>query len=162
MLKAGEERRNRLAGLEVDGALFGLDNDVGGEFAVEGMEDVVGCAGAVGFGVAPVEVVVVDEAAVEDDASVGREGGCEGVGGVGRGAAKVGGAGLAFGVGLDGEAGEVRDEGVNLVGFGGPSGFYGGVERIVCGEAADGLRAGDGDCEGELDSPGAEGVGNAG
>jgi hypothetical protein len=93
VLKAGEERRNRLAGLEVDGALFGLDNDVGGEFAVEGMEDVVCGAGAVGFAVAPVEVVVVDEAAVEDDASVGREGGCEGVGGVGRGAAKVGGPG---------------------------------------------------------------------
>jgi hypothetical protein len=104
---------------------------LGSEFAVEGMEDVVGGAGAVGFGVAPVEVVVVDEAAVEDDAAVGREGGGEGVGGVGWGAAKVGGAGLALGVGFDGEAGEVGDEGVNLVGLGGPPGFDGGVEGVV-------------------------------
>ena len=66
-LKAGEERGDGLADLEVDGAFLGLDDDIGGEFAVERVEDVVSGAGAVGFGVAPVEVVVVDEGAVEDD-----------------------------------------------------------------------------------------------
>ncbi len=162
MLEAGEERRDGLAGLEVDGAFLDLDDDVGEELAVEGVEDVVGGAGAVGFGVVPVEVVVVDEGAVEDDAVVGGEGGGEGVGGVGGGAAEAGGAGLAFGVGLDGEAGEVGDEAVDLVDLGGPPGFDGGVEGIVGGEAADGLRAGDGDRHGEMDAPGAEGVGDAG
>jgi hypothetical protein len=97
------------------------------------MKDVVGGAGAVGFGVVPVEVVVVDEGAVEDDAVVRSEGGGEGVGGVGGGAAKAGGAGLAFGVGLDGEAGEVGDEGVNLVGLCGPPGLDRGVEGVVGG-----------------------------
>ncbi len=83
---------------------------VGRELAVERMKDVVGGAGAVGLGIAPVEMVVVDEGAIEHDAAVGRERGGERVGGVGRGAAKAGGAGLALGVGLDGEAGEVGDE----------------------------------------------------
>ena len=160
--EAGEERRDGLAGLEVDGAFLGLDDDVGSELAVEGMEDVVGGAGAVGFGVVPVEVMVVDEGAVENDAAVGREGGGESVGGVGGGAAVAGGAGLAFGVGLDGEAGEVGDEGVDLVDLGGPPGFHGGIEGIVGGEAADVLRAGDVDADGETDAPGAHGVGDAG
>jgi hypothetical protein len=144
------------------GPSFGLNNDVGQEFAVEGMEDVVGGAGAVGFGVAPVEVVVVDEGAVEDDSMMGREGGGEGVGGVGGGAAKAGGAGLAFGVGLDGEAGEVGDERVYFVDFGGPPGFDGGVEGVVGGQAADGLGAGDGHGHGEMNAPGTERVGDAG
>ncbi len=55
-------------------------------------------------------MVVVDEAAVENDAAVGREGGCEGVGGVCGRSAKAGGAGLAFRVGFDGEAGEVGNQ----------------------------------------------------
>src|SRR5580693_1462382 len=89
VLEAGEERRDRLANLEVDGAFLGLDDDVGQELAVEGMKDVVGGAGAVGFGIVPVEVVVVDESAIEDDAAVGRERGGEGVVGVGGSAAKT-------------------------------------------------------------------------
>ncbi len=145
--ESAEEGRDGLARLEVDGAFLGLDDDVGRELAIEGMEDVVGGAGAVGLGVAPVGVMVVDEGAVEDDAAVGSERGGEGVGGVGGRAAKAGGAGLAFGVGLDGEAGEVGDERVDLVDLGGPPGFHGGVEGIVGGEAADLLRAGDIDGE---------------
>ena len=94
-------------------------------------KDVVGGAGAVGLGVAPVEVVVVDEGAVEHDAAVGFESGGEGVGGVGRGAAVAGGAGLALGVRLDGEAGEIGNERVNLVDLGGPPGADCRVERVV-------------------------------
>ena len=71
--ESAEERRDGLAGLEVDGAFLGLDDDVGRELAVERMEDVVGGAGAVGLGVVPVEVMVVDEGAVENDAAVRRE-----------------------------------------------------------------------------------------
>ena len=81
-VEAGEERRNGLADLEIDGAVFDLDDDVVGELAVEGMEDVVGGAGAVGFDVVPVEMMVVDEGAVEDDAAVGLERRGEHVGGV--------------------------------------------------------------------------------
>jgi len=93
---------------------------------------------------------------------MGLEGCGEGVGGVGGGAAKTGGAGLAFGVGLDGEAGEVGNEGIYFVDFGSPPGFYGGVERVVGGQVADDLGAGDGYRHGEMDAPGAEGVGDAG
>ena len=91
--QSAEEWRDGLAGLEVDGAFLGLDDDVGGELAVEGMKDVVGGAGAVGLGVAPVGVMVVDEGAVEDDAAVRRERGGQDVGRIGRRAAEAGGPG---------------------------------------------------------------------
>ena len=74
LLEAGEERRDGLAGLEIDGAFFGLDDDVGANLPSSGWKYVVGGAGAVGFGVAPVEMMVVDEGAVEDDAVMRREG----------------------------------------------------------------------------------------
>ena len=92
MRESAEERRDGFAHLEVDGAFLGLDDDVGCELAVERMKDVVGGASAVGFGIAPVEVVVVDESAIEDDAAVGREGSGEDVGGIGGGAAVARGA----------------------------------------------------------------------
>ncbi len=147
--EAAEEGRDGLAGLEVDGAFLGLDDDVGRELAVERMEDVVGGAGAVGLGVVPVEVVVVDEGAVENDAAVRSERSGEGVGGIGGGAAKAGGTGLAFGVGLYREAGEVGDEGVDFVDLGGPPVLHCRIERIVGVEAADLLRTGDIDGEGD-------------
>ena len=159
--EAAEERRDGLARLEVDGAFLGLDDDVGRELAVERMEDVVGGAGAVGLGIAPVEVMVVDEGAVEDDSAVRCERGGEGVGGVGGRAAKAGGAGLAFAVGLHGEAGEVGNERVDLVDLGGPPGLHGGIERIVGVEAADLLRAGDIDGEADANAVGPHRLGNA-
>ena len=69
-LEPAEERRDGLAHLEIDGAVLDLDDDVVVELAVERMEVVVGGAGAVVLGIAPVEVVVVDEGAIEDDAAV--------------------------------------------------------------------------------------------
>ena len=141
--EAAEEGRNGLARLEVDGAFLGLDDDVGRELAIERMEDVVGGAGAVGLGVAPVGVMVVDKGAVEDDSAVGRERGGKGVGGIRGGAAKAGRPGLAFAVGLDSEAGEVGNERIDLVDLGGPPVFDCGIERIESAEAADLLRTGD-------------------
>src|ERR1700722_16800836 len=44
VLEAGEEGRDGLLGLEVDGTFLGLDDHVGEEVAVEWMEDVVGGA----------------------------------------------------------------------------------------------------------------------
>ena len=113
--EGGEERGDGLADLEVDGAVLDLDDDVGLELAVEVVEVVVAGAGAIGFEIVPVEVVVVDEAAVEDDAAVGLEGAGYDVGGLGWGAAVLRGAGAAFAVGLDDEAGEVGDRLVEVV-----------------------------------------------
>ena len=115
VLERGEEWRDGFADLEVDGAVLDLDDDVGFELAVEGVEVVVAGAGAVGFEVVVVEVVVVDEAAIEDDAAVGFEGAGYGVGGLGGSAVVLRGADAAFGVGLDDEAGEVGDDLVDLV-----------------------------------------------
>ena len=69
---------------------------VGRELAVEGMEDVVGGARAIGFHVVVVEMVVVDEGAIEDHASMRCKGVGENVGGVRWAAAIAGGAGLTF------------------------------------------------------------------
>ena len=115
VLERGEEWGDGLADLEVDGAVFDLDDYVGFELAIEGVEVVVAGAGAVGFEVVVVEVVVVDEAAVEDDAAVRFEGAGYGVGGFGGSAVVLRGADAAFGVGLDDEAGEVGDGFVDLV-----------------------------------------------
>ena len=62
-------------------------------------------------------MVVVDKGAIEHDAAVRGQGIGQQVGGVGGRAAIACGAGLAFGVGLDREAGEVGDERVDFVQF---------------------------------------------
>ncbi len=81
VLEGGKERRDGLADLEVDGTVFDLDDDVRFEFAVEGVEVVVPGAGAVGLEVVVIEMIVIDEAAIEDEASVRSEGASDGVGG---------------------------------------------------------------------------------
>src|SRR4029453_17820027 len=61
-----EQRRGWFAHLEVDRAVFDLDDGIRVELAVEWMEVVIGGAGAVVFWLAPIHEIVVDEAAVED------------------------------------------------------------------------------------------------
>ncbi len=80
VLKRRKKRGCGLANLEVDGAVLDLDDNVGFEFTVEGVEVVISGAGAVGFEIVVVKMVVVNEAAVEDDAAVGFEGASYGVG----------------------------------------------------------------------------------
>ena len=67
---AAKRGRHGLADLEVDGAVLDLDDYIGLELAVEGAEVVVAGAGAVGLEVVPVEVIVVDEAAIKHDAAM--------------------------------------------------------------------------------------------
>ena len=105
MIDAAEERRCRFAHLEIDRAVLDLDDDVGVELAVERLEIVVGGAGAVVLQIAPVHVVVVDEAAVEEQAAVRREGARDHVGGVGVRAAVGGRPDAAFGIGFQDDAG---------------------------------------------------------
>src|SRR5579875_394510 len=63
-LQAADERRDRLPDLKVDGAIFDLHEDVVVEFAIERMKDVVGCSGAIGFLVPPIEMMVIDKGAI--------------------------------------------------------------------------------------------------
>jgi hypothetical protein len=162
VLERGEERRYRFADLEVYGAVLDLDDDVGLELAVEGMEIVVASAGAVGLEIVPVEVVVVDETAIEDDATVRLESEGDDIGSFGWGASIFGWTDAAFGVGLDDEAGKVGDRFVNLVHLGLPPGCDGGVVGIEGGEMADDHGAGEIDGERHLYAPGAELIGDAG
>ena len=77
MLERCEERRDRLAHLEVDGAMLDLDHDIRLEGSVECVEVVVAGASAIGLEVVPVEVIVVDEAAVENNSAMRFEGACD-------------------------------------------------------------------------------------
>ncbi len=81
-----EEWRYRLASLEIDRAVLDLDNDVVVELAVEGMEIVVGGPGTVILGVAPIEMMVVDKRAIENDPAVRMESARDHICGVGWGA----------------------------------------------------------------------------
>src|SRR5690348_9449408 len=99
--ESGEERRGRLAHLKINGAVLDLDDHVVVELAVEWMKNVIRGAGAVGLRVAPVEVMVVDEGAVEQHAAMRLEGAGQRVGSINGRAAILRWAGLALGVGLD-------------------------------------------------------------
>ena len=95
------------------------------------MEDVVSCAGAVCLRILPIEVMVVDEGAVENHAFVRRERRGKCVGSIGRRTSKAGGTGLPFAVGLHGETGKVGNKIVDFVDLGGPPLFDCGIERII-------------------------------
>ena len=104
--------------------------------------------------------MVVDEAAIEDQAAVRLERAGDHVGGVGVGAVVGGGADAAFGIGLHDDAAEVGDGGVEFVESGFPPGGDAWVERIEGVEAADGLWAAEVDGDHGLHAPGAKGVGD--
>src|SRR6266404_1737416 len=106
------------------------------------MEIVVGGFGAVVFCVAPVEVMVVNESAIENYAAAGLQGACENVCGVGLGAPVERRAQTVFGIGFDDQAAEVGNSGVNLFDFVAPpcgDTRVGGIEGV---EAGAGFRAG--------------------
>ncbi len=161
MLEGGEERRDGLADLEVDGAVLDLDDDVRFKFAVKAVEVVITGPGTVGLEVIPVQMVVVDEAAVQNDTAMRLEGTGNGVGSLGRSAAVFRGADAALGISLDDEAGEVGDGLVDLIDLRPPPVGDLGVKRIESGEVADYLGAREINREGHADTPGTEGVGDA-
>ncbi len=131
VLHAAEHRVEGLAGLEVQRAVLGLQEDVVGEAAlvvdraelhVSPLEPVV------------VEVGVVDERAPVDLHAQRRDRRRDAVGAVAVVVAEVLRARLALGVGLDGEAHEVRDRGLQLLRLARPPAAEGravGVELLV-------------------------------
>src|SRR3546814_1123144 len=94
-----------LARLEIHGAVLDLEDDVGGERAVERLELAIRLPGAV-LGI----VGRIDEGAPDDDAVVRAKRGGKHVGALGMAAVIVAGAGLAFRIGLDEEAAERSEE----------------------------------------------------
>src|SRR6266568_6609731 len=96
-----EQRRGWLAYLEVDWPVLNLDDDIVVELAVEGMEVVVGGASAVSFRITPVQVMVVNEGAVEQDSAVRTQRACNHVRSVSGAAAVLRRTGAVFGIRLD-------------------------------------------------------------
>src|SRR5579872_6386531 len=159
--KAGEQRGRRLSHLEIDWAILDLNDDVIVEVAVKRMKVVVGGLGAIVLQVSPVEMVVVNERAVEHDATVGLERSRNHVGSVGRSAAISGRAEASLGISFHHEAAEIRDLPVNSVDLFAPPVRDLWIERIKCVEAADGFRAAQIDRQGKLDAPWTECIGDA-
>src|SRR5580693_5095612 len=69
-LEPGEQRRRRFACLEVDRSVFDLNDDVVVELSVERMKMVVSGVRPIILWPTPVEMMVVDKCAIEDDAVV--------------------------------------------------------------------------------------------
>ena len=129
-LESGEKGGNRLAHLEIDGAIFNLDDHVVVELAVERMKNIVGGAGAIVFQVGPIKVMVVNKRTVEEHAAVRFERAGNHIGSIGGSTARGGGAGAAFGIGFYDKTAEVRNQAVNLVGFRAPKFGDLRIERI--------------------------------
>ena len=68
--ESAEKWRYRFARLKIDGAVLDLDDDVVVELAIERVEIIVSGFGAVVLGIAPVEMMVVDKGAIENDAAM--------------------------------------------------------------------------------------------
>src|ERR1035437_4688292 len=139
--ECGEEWAYRFAHLKVDRSVLDLHDDVVVELAVERVEVVVACAGPVGLHVVPVEMMVVDEATVEDHATMWMQSAGHDVRGIGWGAAILRWTGAAFGVSLDDDAAKVRNRAVDFIHLGLPPGSDLRIQRIECLQAAEYLWA---------------------
>jgi hypothetical protein len=138
-----EHRRDRLAGLEVDGAVLDLKDRVVAEPSVERGEVIVGCPGAIGRAVAPVLPMVVDERAPVHDAAVRSQRVGEHVGTVGVAAAVGERPRLPFRVSLDDVPAEVGDALVDAPRGIGPPSMDCRVQRIGGGQSAEDDRRGE-------------------
>jgi hypothetical protein len=129
VLHPAEHRLDRLPALEVQRAVLGLQEHVVIEPALRPIR--LGLVVDVAeLQVGALEPVVVDKRAPEDLHAQRGHGRRDAVGAVAMVVAEVLGTGLAFGVGLDGEAHEVRDRRLQLLGLAGPPASEGGAVRI--------------------------------
>ena len=103
----GEERRHRLAHLEINRAVLDLHDYVVVELAVERMKIVVRRFGAIVLQVAPVEMMVVDERAVKNHAAMRLERAGDHIGRVGMSASVGRRTGAPLGVGFDYKSAEI-------------------------------------------------------
>src|SRR5438552_14264302 len=105
------------------------------------MEVIVGGFGAIIFGVAPVEMMVVNEGAIKDDAVVWLERSRDDISGVGGCATVYRWAEATLGVSFDDESAKVRNGRVELIRFFVPPTCDARIKWIERIEAADGFRA---------------------
>ena len=126
-----EQRVERLARLEVDGAVLDLQRTLAGTCRPAAPARCTPACAILG------DVGLVDERAPDDDAAVRGQRVRQHVGAVGVRAAVVLRSGLPLRVGLDQEAAEVGDERVDLVRLGAPPGRDAFVQRIGVGQAGE-------------------------
>src|SRR5882724_2832124 len=105
--------------------------------------------------------MVIDKGAIKKETMVRCQGTSDSVSSVGGCAAVGGWAGLAFGIGLDRESGEVRDFPVDLVCFLFPPIGNSRIERIAYIETADGFGAAEINRNGKANTPRAKDIGDA-
>src|SRR5207245_5579388 len=132
-----EERRGGLAHLKINRTVFDLDDDSVFKLSVERTEVVVRGPGAVGFWIAPIQVMVVNESAVEENSVMRTQSTSNDIGCVCGGAAILRWPGAAFGICFDDKAAEVRNALVNSVGGCFPPGGHIRIERIECLQSCD-------------------------
>src|SRR5437899_4891323 len=133
--------------------MLDLHDDVVIELAVERMENVISGPGTIVFGIAPIEMMVIDKGAIHDDAAMRLQSACNHVCGIRWTAPIARRSGTAFGVRFDQETGEVRDQAINLVGFFLPPRLHARIERIKSVKMAQGFRAGQVDGNSEAHTP---------
>ena len=126
------------------------------------MKNVVSGPGAVVLGIAPIEMMVVHERAIHDDATVRLQSASNNVRGVRRGAPVTGWAGTAFGIGFDKEPREVRNQAINLISLLLPPGLHARIERIKRVQPTKRLWATQIHRNAKPDAPGTKRIGNAG
>ena len=154
LLQGGKQRAVWFAGLEIDGAVLDLDDDIVGKLAVEGHELLVSLVGAIGA------LGRIDEGAPHHDALVGFQHTGEHIGTVGMGAPEVLRPWLTLGVGLHQKAAEVGDQTVDLLHLLLPPADDLGIERVGSLEAAHLDGRGEVDGEVDTDAVGAQLVGD--
>src|SRR5689334_17153752 len=86
-MQAAEQRRCRFANLKIDGAVFNLDDHIIFKPSIQRMKYVKSGAGAIILPIGPVQVMVVDKRAIENDSAVGLECARDNVGSINRRAA---------------------------------------------------------------------------
>src|SRR5208283_1575193 len=95
------------------------------------------------FGIAPIEMVIIDEAAIEKQSTVRFQSARNHVGGVGGSASITGRSGAAFRIGFHHESGKVWNFRVESIGRLLPPRRHPRVERIIRWQGADLLGAAD-------------------
>ena len=159
--QASEERRNRFTHLEINRPVFDLHKGVVIECAVERVKVVVGGFGTIVFQVVPIEVVVVNECAVEDHTAVRLECARDHIGRVGVSAVVSRRPGTSLGIGFYDKASKIRDQFVNAVDFLFPPVRDSRVERIESIEVTENLGTAQIDRQSEAHAPGPENVSDA-
>src|ERR1700751_4363130 len=153
--------RHWFTNLKVNRAILDLDDYVVIEFAVKRMKDVVGSSCTIVFKILPIQMMVINERAIENDAAMRRQRMCYYVRGVGRCSAVAGWPGTPFRIRFHHKATKVRNRAIYLIDFALPPLTDCGIEWIKCVEPSDRLWTAQVDAESELYTPGTKCIPNA-